>query len=417
MAAEVELSNSGTVQQITVDSRLLTYEVGDKEFRTFYVDPKATIDFSGDSGVLGDLRKGDKIIVNVENGQITKISVTNRKLYEKMQGILVGNDINNRIITFRDSNNELQVAEVSSGADIRVNNKKAYLSNLQKDMQLEIELSDDKITYLNAKDTLLGTVVGINTGTKVMELTLTTGERKTYNIASNSSIYMEGITNYDLDDIARGDIVEVKIDNGRITNIKVQRAVTYEITEISTSSNRIRVKDSKNNSRYLYLYSDVELDIYGKSQPSIKDFNKNDIIKATYLGYTLQKVEMAPITIGTIASLDSSGKTIVVKGYDGQSHSFKFENNSRIIKDGYSYTTMGSATVGSRVVVKENIDGGRNFSLMSKVSGTVGFLYANRARFSKTSKTTWIPYDMVPTAYLHNGSIELTPGDIQTMIM
>ena len=179
MAAEVELSNSGTVQQITVDSRLLTYEVGDKEFRTFYVDPKATIDFSGDSGVLGDLRKGDKIIVNVENGQITKISVTNRKLYEKMQGILVGNDINNRIITFRDSNNELQVAEVSSGADIRVNNKKAYLSNLQKDMQLEIELSDDKITYLNAKDTLLGTVVGINTGTKVMELTLTTGERKT----------------------------------------------------------------------------------------------------------------------------------------------------------------------------------------------------------------------------------------------
>lgn len=415
VAAEVELSNSGTVQQITVDSRLLTYEVEDKEFRTFYVDPKATIDFSGDSGVLGDLRKGDKIIVNVENGQITKISVTNRKLYEKMQGILVGNDINNRIITFRDSNNELQVAEVSSGADIRVNNKKAYLSNLQKDMQLEIELSDDKITYLNAKDTLLGTVVGINTGTKVMELTLTTGERKTYNIASNSSIYMEGITNYDLDDIARGDIVEVKIDNGRITNIKVQRAVTYEITEISTSSNRIRVKDSKNNSRYLYLYSDVELDIYGKSQPSIKDFNKNDIIKATYLGYTLQKVEMAPITIGTIASLDSSGKTIVVKGYDGQSHSFKFENNSRIIKDGYSYTTMGSATVGSRVVVKENIDGGRNFSLMSKVSGTVGFLYADKTKvFLKQTQTTWIPYDMVPTAYLHNGSIELTPGDIKT---
>ncbi len=415
VAAEVELSNSGTVQQITVDSRLLTYEVGDKEFRTFYVDPKATIDISGDSGVLGDLRKGDKIIVNVENGQITKISVTNRKLYEKMQGILVGNDINNRIITFRDSNNELQVAEVSSGADIRVNNKKAYLSNLQKDMQLEIELSDDKITYLNAKDTLLGTVVGINTGTKVMELTLTTGERKTYNIASNSSIYMEGITNYDLDDIARGDIVEVKIDNGRITNIKVQRAVTYEITEISTSSNRIRVKDSKNNSRYLYLYSDVELDIYGKSQPSIKDFNKNDIIKATYLGYTLQKVEMAPITIGTIASLDSSGKTIVVKGYDGQSHSFKFENNSRIIKDGYSYTTMGSATVGSRVVVKENIDGGRNFSLMSKVSGTVGFLYADKTKvFLKQTQTTWIPYDMVPTAYLHNGSIELTPGDIKT---
>ena len=123
---------------------------------------------------------------------------------------------------------------------------------------------------------------------------------------------------------------------------------------------------------------------------------------------------MAPITIGTIASLDSSGKTIVVKGYDGQSHSFKFENN-RIIKDGYSYTTMGSATVGSRVVVKENIDGGRNFSLMSKVSGTVGFLYADKTKvFLKQTQTTWIPYDMVPTAYLHNGSIELTPGDIKT---
>lgn len=414
MAAEVELSNTGTVQQITVDSRILTYEIGDKEFKTFYVDPKATIDFSGDSGVIGDLRKGDKVIVNVENSQITKISVTNRKLYEKMQGILVGNDSSNRIITFRDNNNELQAYEVSTGAEIKVNNKKAYLSNLQKDMQLEIELNDNKITYLNAKDTLLGTVVVINTGTKVMDLTLTTGERKTYNIASNFDIYMEGVTNYDLDDIVRGDIVEVKIDNSRITNIKVQRVVTYEITEITTSSNRIKVKDSRNNSRYLYIYSDVELDIYGKSQPTVKDFSKNDIIKATYLGYTLQKVEMAPVIIGTISSIDSSNKTIAVKGYDGQSHSFKFENNSRVIKNGYSYTTIGTATVGSRVVVEENIDGGRNFSLMSNISGKVGFLYADKTKiFLKQTQTTWTPYNMVPNSYLHNGSIELTPGDIK----
>ena len=331
-----------------------------------------------------------------------------------MQGVLVANDYSNRVITFRDKNSEIKAYDVSEGAVIKINNKAASLYALEKEMQLEIEIHDNKITYINGKSTVMGTVVAVNPDTMVMELTLSTGERKTYNIANNYDIYMKEPTRYDLDDLVRGDIVEVKIENNKVIELQVQKEVAHEIIDVATSSNRIRVENNRGSREYLYLESDIKIEIPGILNPTIRDLHEGDIIKATYLGYTLQKVEVVPIVRGAITSIDYYDKTIIVKGYDGKTHTFHFNNNSRIIKSGDKYRTLDTAQVGDRVEVEENIDAGRNISLMSKISGRVAFMHPDQNRvFLQQNQASWIPYDILSTAHIHNGFLELKLTDIK----
>ena len=204
LASEVDLSYSGTVKQISIERIIVNYQTSDGELKAHFVENNANIDFNGQVGTLGDLKVGDRIEVKIENGQITDLSVNNRKLHELSKGTVVSTDYTNRIITVRNSDNQLDAYEIDSKAEIRVNNKEVYLHEVKKDMQVELELKEGKIIYLAARDTLLGTVIRVSDNTKVIELALETGENRSFTVDSGVDIDMEDISRPDLDDIRKG---------------------------------------------------------------------------------------------------------------------------------------------------------------------------------------------------------------------
>jgi len=414
VASEVDLSSSGIVKQISIDSRILTYQTPDNQLKAHYVENNAAIEFSGQVGTLSEIIVGDAIEVKIENAKITSLSVTNRKLYERSKGSVVSTDYTNRILTIRDSGSQLNAYEVTSSAEILINNKTGYLHEIKKDMQVELELSEDKITYLSARDTLLGTVVRVSNSTKVMELSLETGETKSYSVHSSVDIDMEDISSTDLDDINKGDVVEVKIESTKITEIKVQRTLAYKIVETFSGTSRIRVVNDDNDSRYLYFYSAVELDINGKTNAKVSDLKVNDIIKATFLGYDLKKVEMAPVIIGSVAAVNSAESSLTISTYDGRNFTYKFEGSSKVLKNGQSYYHLGIVAVGDRVAVEESLGSGKVYTIMNKVSGKVGALYKDKTRiYLQITQTNWQQYEMLTSAYLHMGAVELTTTDFK----
>jgi len=414
VASEVDLSSSGIVKQISIDSRIITYQTPDNQLKAHYVETNGAIEFSGQAGTLSEIIVGDAIEVKIENGKITSLSVTNRKLHERSKGTVVSTDYTNRILAIRDSGSLLNAYEVTSSAEILVNNKTGYLHEIKKDMQVDLELSEDKITYLSARDTLLGTVVRVSNSTKVLELSLETGETKSYPVHSSVDIDMEDISSPDLDDIYKGDVVEVKIESSKVTEIKVQRTISYKITEVLTSSSRIKVIDDDNDSRYLYFYSAVELDINGKTNAKVSDLKVNDIIKATFLGYNLNKVEMAPVIIGSVSAVNSAENSLTINTYDGRTFTYKFEGSSRVLKNGQSYYHLGIVAVGDRVAVEESLGTGKVYNIMKKVSGKVGALYKDKTRiYLQITQTNWQQYEMLTSAYLHMGAVELTTTDFK----
>lgn len=414
VAPEVDLSSSGVVKQVSVDSRIITYQTPDNELKAHYVENNAPIDFSGQVGSFSEIMVGDTIEVKIENGKITSLTVTNRKLHERLKGVVVSTDYTNRILTIRDNSGQLNAYEIASTAEIVVNNDDAYLHEVKKDMQVELELSEEKITYLSAKNTILGTVVRVSDTTNVIELTLETGETKSYSVLSNVDVDIEDMGSPDLDDIAKGDIVEIKVENSKVTDIKVQKTITYKVIEIYNSSSRIRVMDDDNDTRYLYFYSEVDLSIPGKTNAKVSDLQVNDIIKATYLGYTLKKVELAPLVIGSVSSVSSVDNTISITTFDGRTFNYKFNNDSRVVKNNQTYYHLGVVSVGDRVAVEENLAGGKIYNIMNKVSGKVGAMYKDKTRiYLQITQTHWQQYEMLTTSYLHQGAVELTPSDFK----
>ncbi len=415
LASEVDLSLTGIVKQINLGDRFITYETEDtRELKAQYVDKNASVDFMGEVGSFSDIMVGDKIQVDVKEGEIKKISVTNRKLQEKLTTTVVAVDDSSRILTIQDANGDLKVYEVSNNADVRINGRKAYLYEIKKDMPIELEIKEDKIIYINAKNTVEGIVSSLNTANKTIELTLSNGSKKTYSLANNAVAYIEGINSYKLDNIDRGDTVEIRLEDNQVKEIKVQRTLIYEVTDVYTNSNRIRVIDKDNDAKYLYFYNDVEIEIPGIANPRVRDFQKGDIIKATYLGFELQKVEISPLIIGTVTSVDSQNGTLTIVAYDGRTYNFEFDAKSRVTKGGRTYYHLGTVNTGDRVVIEENLAGNKFFNIMEKVSGKIGSVYKNKTRlYLQITQTNWKQYDMIPTAYLHAGNIELGPEDFK----
>lgn len=416
VAAEVDLTTIGTVKQISLDERIITYETVNRELKAHYLNPNASVDFSGEAGTISDIEVGDKVEVTIKNGNISSLSITNRKLHEGLKGTVVGVDYTNRILTIKNNTNELKAYEVDTNAEIVVNDDdNSYLHEVKKDMQIELEVDDEKITYLAAKNTLLATVVRVNDRTNTLEVTLDNGENKLYSVDEDVDIDIEDEGSPDLDDLTNGDVVEIRVENGKVTDIAVQRIITYKIIDkYSNNSSRVEVLDKDNDDKNLYIYSRVELVIPGQTNPSVRDLQINDIIKATYLGYSLQKVEVAPLVIGNVTSIDAVNKTVRIDGFDGESYSYKFDNYSYVSKNGYSYNNLNLLSTGDRVAVEENLDGGRVFNVMTKVSGKVGAIYKDKTRiYLQITQTNWKKYDMVITAYLHQGPVELTPLDFK----
>lgn len=414
IASEVDLTMSGVVEQISLDKRILTFQNMSGELKSYFVDDKVSIDFSDDSGKLSDLRVGDKIETRIEGGEVKKIKIPNRKLYEKLKGKVVSNDSSNRIITVKDSVEQLQAYEVGDNCEIFVNNKSAHLTEIKKDMNIEIELHEGKIIYLHAKNTIEGTVAKINDSKTIMELKLENGERKNYTISSKVDVRIEGVRSPEIEDVDIGDKVEVKVIDERITDINVERIVNYKVVDTYNSSSRVKVIDEDADSKNLYITSTVDFIIPGMKNPRAYDLRVGDVLKATYLGYNLEKVEKVPVVIGTVDYVSTLDGKIDVRSYDGKVYSYVFDHKSKVKHKGSNYKTLGPISKGDRVVVDVNLEGGQEFSILTKVSGKVGAVYKDRTQiYLKQSQTTWKKYNMDPTAFLHQGTRELAPEDFR----
>ncbi|MFZ7101943.1 MAG: S-layer homology domain-containing protein [Peptococcaceae bacterium] len=413
--SEVDFSAEGKVKQLSTADRILTFETGSGELKALYVDINAQIDFSGETGALADILVGDTVQVNIEDGKVTQLSITSRKLHDRYKGTVVGTDYTNRVITVKDSDNILHAYEVSSSVEIVLNDDDAYLHEIKKDMRVEMELTDEKITYLAAKDTLLGTVVRVSDSSNIIELKLDTGETKTYSLDSSVDIDIEDENRVDVDDIRKDDVVEIKIEDNEVTDIRVQRVLTYEIVETySSSSSRIKVVDRYDDDKSLYIYSGVELSIPGITYPKVADLKVNDVVKATYLGYNLQKVEAAPVMIGNVSFVNAATSTASIKSYDGRTFDLQFTASDRIIKNNTTYTNFTYLSVGDRLAVEENLDGGKVYNIMNKASGKLGALYKDKTViYLQITQTNWQKYEMEPSAYLHQGAIGLTTSDFK----
>jgi hypothetical protein len=255
-------------------------------------------------------------------------------------------------------------------------------------------------------------VISLNEDRKLLVLLLTSGESKTYVLDSDVDVDFEDVSSPDLGDIAKNDQVEIILDDDIVTDINVLSTYVYEVSKVYDDSyNKLKVEDSDGDSKYLLLDGNVDVIVSGISSPDSEDFSEGDIVIATYLGNTLQSVEMDPRVCGEITSINSYTNTVTVEAFDGSYTSYPFDANSKVVVANYTSYTLSALADGDRVAVSHNSDGDIEYTVMTKVSGNLVSIDADYENIYLTPNysSSYQKYDLSSDCYYHLSSLTISP--------
>ncbi|GAB7386793.1 hypothetical protein BSNK01_06290 [Bacillaceae bacterium] len=412
-----KVEEKGTVIQITPDSQLITIKNERGEYKAYPLADGATIHIEGISHpLLSDVKQGDSVTLAVENGEIVKLSVTNRSVEHFLRGTIVGVDVNNRIVTLKDEKDELRAFQVSNAVELDLDKNNPSLSDLKKNMEVEIELDgDDEIIYVKLNNTIRGTVVRVADDRNLLTIKLEKGEHKTYVTEKDVDVEMKTERYAGLEDLQIGDIVELHLDgDGVVDEIAVERSVIYEVADVDEEDKEVKFRDEDGDTTWEDIDRSVKLLVPGITLPTIADLPEGAIVKATYVGMELARVEVLPTVRGEVTSVNAFGNELEVREFSGKRTVIKLENGFAIEIAGSRYQTLNALAVGDRVEIRETVEGEKTIRVMKKVSGSFYQLKEDTNRiYLKLANARYEGYDLHAAVYVHRGGTVTSLRDIR----
>ncbi|HZK18204.1 MAG TPA: S-layer homology domain-containing protein [Clostridia bacterium] len=402
LEAGAELILSGTAVMIDTNKRLFVLEEKDGLPKIYKVDNNVKVTISGETvHGLASIVEGDMVRVEIKKDIITAIEVKNREVDSLATGTVVGIDPNNLVITVKDRDGELHAYEINEIAEYYIDDRRVDLEDFKKDMKVEVQLVLGKVIYLESRNIIEGTVEQISDTRKVLVFKESGGETQTLILDNKVRVNIED-EKADIDDVRKGDLVEIRIEDGKVVIINVEKVLTYVVKDIVKSSDRLKVEDDYKDSKNLYIRSYVDLIIEGVNKPKTGDVKKGDIVRATYMGSRLVKVEVLPVLSGKVISVSTPNNVVTVELFEGTTRNITFSDKSKVVTDGKTYYHLSDLTAGDRVQVRDSVDGGKIFYVMGKASGR--FYSVNDSRdkiFTQKNPVEWDSYTLYEDVYLH----------------
>lgn len=261
LSGEIKEIDSSGVFHITIED-----ENGDDQ--EYKVDSDADVYRDGDRIDFEDLDEGENASVELDSRDVvTRIEVSKDEV--KSCGEIRSVDKSGtRHITIRNDGGDDKQFEVKDDADVYRNNEKVTYESLNtgeyvcldfnyRDQVLRIEVTEEGGSIVN------GTVTDLSTGSiPRIQVKKSGGSESRYYIADNARYYNNS-ERINLSDIQIGSEVKLTLENGEVTKIDIideeDITVTGEITAISTSRERLTIRQDSGNIFSYYLGSSSRL--------------------------------------------------------------------------------------------------------------------------------------------------------------
>ncbi|WP_347489338.1 S-layer homology domain-containing protein [Desulfoscipio sp. XC116] len=399
------LSVTGKVITLNTANNFINLEVNGKLY-VYSLPANVRVSISGmTSAYISDVREGDTVSAVINNGEVTSLSVTGRRVDDDLTATVMAVDTLNDRITLKDRNGTLIVYDVLSNARIIVDDDDdADLKDLQQDMDVKIRLLDGDIIYLETDNKVGGIITSIDADSLILELQRDNGERKTYFIAKSADVNSKDNRD-DVDEIRRGEYAYLVLSGDKVMEIDLRSTVIYRVDTVRDSVDRVDVVDDDEDSDRLYIKAGVDLIMPGVTYPDVDDINEGDLLRAVFSGDDLKSVEVLSPLYGRVTFLDMNGGKVSLELFNGKTTTLSFSNGSAINNDGKTYSSLGALAVGDRVEVIENKDGGYMFRVMEEVSSKLAFsVESDDESVYLVKGSSWERYSLNSNAYIHNSS-------------
>lgn len=165
----------GTIEEVihSFDTKALKIKVND-ELKVFSIDPSVKVIKNSVSKNLSDLKKGDIATITTEYDTIVDIKANSvfSKVNGKIKSITIAKP--NSLITILTGAEE-KMYPIDNGIRVTINNSSKALYDLRIDQLVELELENDNVIVIAARDDLTqkqlsGVVTDINTSSKIIKI-------------------------------------------------------------------------------------------------------------------------------------------------------------------------------------------------------------------------------------------------------
>ncbi|MBM7868265.1 hypothetical protein GTO89_15605 [Heliobacterium gestii] len=413
LQAQSNVTVKGVVSLINKDSRLFTVKGDDGQLYAYELPDSASIQLAnGTSARFDEVFQQDPVTVYLTDGKIAKLVIERSGSTRGIWGKIASVDTSRRLMIVKDQQDRLSSYEIKDPVilDIEDDDNPA-LGDLKVDDIIQFELDrDEKVTYIKKNDTLEGTVTRNDADRHLLTLRDDLGTEKVYTVANNVDVEIYNRSSEDLEDVDDDDLVKIKVENDKVTQIKVHRIANGEVTEISNSSDRFDMEDSDGDEHSYHIGSDVKLVIPGITKPKVSDLSIGQWVQIAYWGDEPYEVTLQTPVMGEITDLDRSHETLTVRQYDGTTNSYKLASGFKADKGGETSSSISTFSIGDRIQSTLDVKGNIfRATVAKKVSGAVDGI--NRSTKEIYIGTT-VGYLITPNTYILQNGVRKQFDDI-----
>lgn len=361
----------GNAQVKTVDTanRILIYTTASGELKAAYYTSGLNVTFkNGETGTIADLQQGDDIEITVSGNQVSKLTVVDRNVTEGMKVTLV--EIGDDLISVTDAENNLKSYFLADSVKVTLSGSTATLGSLEKGMEVELTLQNEKVTRIKGNNQKKGIVKSVDVYDD--EIRISTGDESyTYDVSEDVDVKRYRKTTSRLSAVSVGDTVSLELKSNEVVVINIFEQIDMTVYDKTNSSGWIRLIDDDDNYASGDI-DDIELYVDGAYSSKVSDLNIGDDVVATFEGNTLVKIEALSHINGEVKDVDISDDEITVRTFGGDTRTISFDDDSYIMKNGSKTTSLSRLSEGDRVLI-EPIAGGKKITVLNSKKGEIQF--------------------------------------------
>lgn len=305
------------------------------------------------------IKEADQVELTLNaDDKVTKIKVTNRNVKILAGAQIASYVYDKKLLTIVDANGvNAQALYFTDRTKIEYNGAAMSLASsynlLTQNRKIVISFTGNTIVSLQFLTKYVGTLVSLNSTGNLITVKIDGGAE--VSLPYNSSyVEIAGLTNATYSDLKVGEMLTLELNNGqdRVSTIKTNRSIQYEVVSVDTMNKKLRVKNATTAAFDLYALN-AELINDAGAKLNIEQFTAGSIINVSYLGTQAQSIRSISATYGRVQSI--SQNSISITDLSGQSAIINEDKGFLIIKGETQGTSTSLLAVGDYVeIVKTN---------------------------------------------------------------
>lgn len=431
VSASSEKTIRGAIRAIIAEKNTIVVLDENNELYTVVVDKNTKITEQGskDKLTFEALQEKMKISMNVnEKNQIASEIVFEKNEHSALSGTIYSVDVYEKLIIMQEGsepNKRLVSYEMANNIEVSISGMlTATASSLKEGDKATYTIVNGKMTAIavGSRNATFGgsaTVKSIDSTNRILTYVNPASEPKSAYYASGFAVTFKDGQTGTIADVQPGDSIDITVSNNQVTKLSVtNRAISegLEVTfnSLDTSSNLITVTMADGQPKAYFLADNVQVLLSGSTS------SLSMLKKGMPLALTLQNNKVIRIQAnnmlennasGEITSINTSNNTITVRTSSGISRTVSFTNDTYILKNGVTSTSIGTLSIGDRVLI-DPVSSGKKITVMNSKSGVIRFATSTGIQFQNDELGNLY---LVNTAYYCHESHSITKKSLSDL--